>query len=77
MKYFKQNIPEKDRERQNKRKNEQKREFEERKKEKKEKYKKWKNLDGFEKRCYNHIHKVRWKRKNTSKVNRELTVGES
>lgn len=56
MKYFKQNIPEKDSERQNKRKNEQKREFEERKK---EKYKKWKNLDGFEKRCYNHIHKVR------------------
>lgn len=35
MKYFKQNIPEKDRERQNKRKNEQKREFEERKKGKK------------------------------------------
>ena len=44
MKYFKQNIPEKDRERQNKRKNEQKREFEEREKEKKEKYKKWKIL---------------------------------
>lgn len=49
MKYFKQNIPEKDRERQNKRKNEQKREFEEREKEKKEKYKKWKNLDGLKK----------------------------